>query len=533
MPGRLGILTRIMSAFTQATTGPSIRNVTKPALHATQTIPGIANKTINRPIFEHFYVAPDKSKLPSVTSASKLPRPSAPIAHSSVKRGSIRERLDAKPSTLKRLLSSTSRLPIEPDARLVKTIVIVGGGNIVRPILERLRAENYPMDKVIVSTRGSKTATNLAQKYGVVAMSNNREAVAKAVQDKGVILFALKAPLTLPAMQEVADVLQSVEPEQRPLVMSVSSTKLGPMEQVLGQETSIVRAMPNTPSQVGAGVTALFPSTQVNPEQRVFASHFFEKLGYVPWMDREEQMDTMTVHTGCGPATVFRFMEEMIAGGVRRGVPTDMAEAFTTQMFSDASHMALATKEPVETLRANLAAQGGVAERTLASLDVNDRIFHDLVFRFMEAMTAAAVKHGIPQDMAEASTKQVFFGASRMALAAGEPVEKLRANITTKGGITERKLASLDTNHQFFQDLIDQAYEAGMQTQVASLDVDSRCLLQCVNNAYGAGESRCRELGGTQMQATNSASSAGVTNFFKETGFAQEATAAASSGLVR
>jgi pyrroline-5-carboxylate reductase len=111
------------------------------------------------------------------------------------------------------------------------------------------------------------------------------------------------------------------------------------LERWLGGNLPVVRAMPNTPALLGAGVTGLYATPSVDAQQRAQAEQVLASAGRTVWIEREALMDSVTAVSGSGPAYVFLLAEAMEAAGIAQGLPADAARTLVVQTLLGASRM--------------------------------------------------------------------------------------------------------------------------------------------------------------------------------------------------
>lgn len=143
--------------------------------------------------------------------------------------------------------------------------------------------------------------------------------------------------------------------------------------------------MPNTPSLVGAGATALFARPGVGQSQQAIADALLTGAGHTVWVDDEATLDAVTATSGSGPAYFFAFMEAMQRAAEDMGLPAATARELVLQTALGAARMAMESADDPGTLRARVTSPGGTTERALAILEEGG--FDMLVG---EAMRAAA-----------------------------------------------------------------------------------------------------------------------------------------------
>ena len=143
----------------------------------------------------------------------------------------------------------------------------------------------------------------------------------------------------------------------------------------------VVRAMPNTPAQVGAGISVWTASTEVSQRQREIASAILGALGKEIYAPDEGFIDMATAVSGSGPAYVFALMEALAAAAVNIGLPPEMAQELVLETVLGAARLASETGTPPGELRERVTSPGGTTAAGLQKLYQGD----------MEAMIASAV----------------------------------------------------------------------------------------------------------------------------------------------
>ena len=181
-------------------------------------------------------------------------------------------------------------------------------------------------------------------------------------------------------------------PQLRPLagagtlfVSIAAGTPIRAFEEVFGEETAIVRAMPNTPAAIGQGITALVGNARAGEEEMAKAEALMRAVGQTVRLEGEEQMDAVTGLSGSGPAYVFHMIEAMAAAGEAEGLAPDLAMALARATVSGAGALAARSSDSAEQLRVNVTSPGGT---TAAGLDVLMADLPDLMRRTVAAAAA-------------------------------------------------------------------------------------------------------------------------------------------------
>ncbi len=155
-----------------------------------------------------------------------------------------------------------------------------------------------------------------------------------------------------------------------PLILSIAAgTSISFFEQAFGDNTPIIRAMPNTPAAIGQGITVLCANDHVTDAQQHMAASLMAAVGKTLWIDDEGLMNAVTAISGSGPAYLFYLLEALALAGEKIGLSSDQATLLARQTIIGAS--ALAAQEPnssAATLRANVTSKGGTTEAALSTL---------------------------------------------------------------------------------------------------------------------------------------------------------------------
>lgn len=159
---------------------------------------------------------------------------------------------------------------------------------------------------------------------------------------------------------------------------------------LLGPDSRVVRAMPNTPAAVGRGATGLFAADGVSAEQKAACEKLLAVSGLVVWVEREELIDAVTAVSGSGPAYVFHMVEAMAAAGTALGLPEDVAQALARQTIVGAGELLHQAPDSAAQLRTNVTSPGGTTAAALAVLMDPEQGLPPLMQRAMEACAQRA-----------------------------------------------------------------------------------------------------------------------------------------------
>lgn len=139
-------------------------------------------------------------------------------------------------------------------------------------------------------------------------------------------------------------------------------------EQHLGATAAVVRGMPNTPAQVGRGITVAVPNRHVSADQRRVVAGLLAAVGAVAWVEDEALMDAVTAVSGSGPAYVFLLAECLAEAGARAGLPPELATTLARATVAGAGELLHRAREPAAVLRQNVTSPGGTTAAALSVL---------------------------------------------------------------------------------------------------------------------------------------------------------------------
>ena len=256
-------------------------------------------------------------------------------------------------------------------------IAFIGGGNMARSLIGGLVAQGRAAGSIRVAEPVDALRDALAKDFGVAVFATAGEAAAGA----STVVLAVKPQV----MRAVCGELAGVAPADALVVSIAAGITSAQIDRWLGGGRAIVRAMPNTPSLIGQGVTGLFATGAVTPAQRQRAAALLESGGPTTWIDDEALMDAVTAVSGSGPAYVFLLAEAMQAAAERQGLPPDAASLLVRQTIAGAAAMLVQAGEPAPVLRARVTSPGGTTQAAVEALQAGG--FEALLDRAIERAT--------------------------------------------------------------------------------------------------------------------------------------------------
>ncbi len=243
------------------------------------------------------------------------------------------------------------------QAAIGKTrIAFVGGGNMARALIAGLVRQGAAAAQIRVGEPDADHRAQLARDYGVQSAADNAAAVAGA----GIIVLAVKP-------QEMARVAAALAPGLTggaPLLLSVAAGITTADLARWCPGAAVVRAMPNRPALLGAGITGLYAAATVGAAPRALAEAVMAAAGRTVWVQRESDLDTVTALSGSGPAYFFLLAEEMAAAGVALGLDPTTAQLLAAETLHGAGQLAHADPA-LDRQRIAVTSKGGTTEAAL------------------------------------------------------------------------------------------------------------------------------------------------------------------------
>ena len=255
-------------------------------------------------------------------------------------------------------------------------VAFIGGGAMGEAILSAILDRGLSTPQAVwVSDIKDERRQHLKQKYGVTATEDNR----KATHNADVVILAIKP-------QNLAEVLPGLEGQLKPaqLVLSiVAGARIMTLCQGLGHR-HVVRVMPNTPAQIGEGISVWIATDEVTETQKKWARAILSTMGQEICVDDEKYLDMATAISGSGPAYFFLFVEALVQSAVNIGLSPDVARELVLQTMLGSGHLIQKSgKSPAE-LRKMVTSPGGTTAEALLQFEKGD--FTNLVSK---AVTAA------------------------------------------------------------------------------------------------------------------------------------------------
>lgn len=254
-------------------------------------------------------------------------------------------------------------------------IAFIGGGNMARCLIAGLIRQGVPGNCIRVAEPVDALRSSLQADFGVAVFAD----AASAADGAATRVLAVKP-------QVMRTVCASLSALPAALVVSVAAgITATQLEQWLGGEQAVVRAMPNTPALLGAGVTGLYANARVSAEQRQYTTQLLSSAGITVWIDAEQEMDAVTAVSGSGPAYVFLLAEAMETAAQQQGLPAATARTLVQQTLLGASRMLCESAEAPAELRRRVTSPNGTTQAAIETFQVGG--FETLTAKAIAAAT--------------------------------------------------------------------------------------------------------------------------------------------------
>jgi pyrroline-5-carboxylate reductase len=268
-------------------------------------------------------------------------------------------------------------------------IAILGTGSMGKSILRGLLAAGTSPKSIRVTTNSKASAEAISSSNGVqaTALESDSTANSSSAKDADLVILAVKPNMILETLKEIAT---SLKPNC--LVVSVAAgitTKA--MEEQLSGNSAVVRAMPNTPSVVGLGVTGISKGSNVSDQQLDLAVKLFSSVGKVLVVD-EGKIDALSTISGSGPAYVFYFAEKLIAAAKSLGFSDQEASLMVKETFLGSATLLATSSSSPEELRKQVTSPNGTTMQATGRFDAAD--FEKVFIEATEAALARAKELG-------------------------------------------------------------------------------------------------------------------------------------------
>ncbi|MFD1017605.1 pyrroline-5-carboxylate reductase [Thalassobacillus hwangdonensis] len=259
-----------------------------------------------------------------------------------------------------------------------KHIGFIGCGKMAQAMIEGMIKENLVhREQISASAITEETIVAMKEKLNILMTNDN-----KAVAAKSDVLFLAVKPAQY---ENVIDEIKDAVRDTTIIVTIAAGISLAVMEASFQRPVKVVRTMPNTPSLVGEGMSALCPNTHLTAGDLHVIETIFNSFGKTEVIP-EELMDAIPAVSGSSPAYAYMFIEAMADGAVQQGIPRKQAYNLAAQAMLGAAKMVLETGEHPGYLKDDVCTPGGATIAAVNTLEKSN--FRGSIMQAMAACTA-------------------------------------------------------------------------------------------------------------------------------------------------
>jgi pyrroline-5-carboxylate reductase len=255
------------------------------------------------------------------------------------------------------------------------SVLFIGGGNMADALIGGLLKSGFAPAQLRAVEVDGAARRRLFEKYRVECLAEARG----NIRPGEIVVFAVK-----PQQMKEAARFSGLKPGANLVVSIAAGITLASLGRWLGGHPKLVRAMPNTPALIGAGVTGLYAQPAVSEAERRQAEAILGAVGATVWIEDESLMDAVTAVSGSGPAYVFWFIEQLARAGESLGIPAEASRKLALETVLGAARLAAQSPDAPATLRERVTSKGGTTEAALKAFEDQK-----LAERFLRAVEAA------------------------------------------------------------------------------------------------------------------------------------------------
>lgn len=259
-----------------------------------------------------------------------------------------------------------------------KKITFIGAGNMAGSIISGLVKHGYPAELICASDPCVENTRKLTEQYKIRGSQDN----VQAVNGSDVVVLAVKPQIMGDVCQAIAE--QGVDFTNKLIISIAAGISVQRLQSLLGENSAVIRTMPNTPALLQKGMTGLFASKQVTQQQKNFAGELMAAVGETVWVEDEAMINAVIAASGSAPAYFFLFMEAMQAKAVEMGFDQQQARLLVLQSALGSAEMVKQNPDiDLATLRENVTSKGGTTAEALGTF--NELGLSETVAKAMQA----------------------------------------------------------------------------------------------------------------------------------------------------
>lgn len=254
-------------------------------------------------------------------------------------------------------------------------VVFIGGGNMADALIGGMLKSGFGPAQLRAVEVSGDARRRLADKYRIECFDEPR----KALRAGDVVVFAVK-----PQQMKEAARFSGLKDNAHLVISVAAGITLPTLSRWLGGYGRMIRAMPNTPALIGAGIAGLYAPPEVSEAEKRQAEAILGAVGSTVWIGEEALLDAVTAVSASGPAYVFWFIEQLARAGESLGLPADVSKKLALETVLGSAKLAAQSAETPAVLRERVTSKGGTTEAALKAFEEQK-----LAERFMRAVEAA------------------------------------------------------------------------------------------------------------------------------------------------
>ncbi|PKM50087.1 MAG: pyrroline-5-carboxylate reductase [Firmicutes bacterium HGW-Firmicutes-7] len=242
----------------------------------------------------------------------------------------------------------------------MKTIGFIGVGNMGLPMMKGV-TQAFTNQHIVYTDVNEDRLKYVQSVLNIPYLMSNEQ----CIEQSDIIILAIKPQILKDALEK----LHGNNLDQKIFISIAPGISIGKIKEILGENIRVVRAMPNTPAMVLAGMSAIcFSSDQYADEERELIFQFFNSFGETVELN-EKQLDMVVPVSGSSPAYIYMLIEAMADAGVLFGLPRDVAYKLAAQSVFGSAKMVLETGEHPGALKDAVCSPGGTTIEAVRSLE--------------------------------------------------------------------------------------------------------------------------------------------------------------------
>lgn len=260
-------------------------------------------------------------------------------------------------------------------------IVFIGAGRMASAIVHSLlEKEHYTPEEIACTCGDDPTGPSLANATGIQYFPD----ITNALYETETVLLACKPQEFNSIDKNLADAAGG-----KLIISILAGTPIARLSDKFAKARNIVRTMPNTPGQIGAGVTAYTPLRELSEKDQSIVDNTLSSLGNYHEVE-ETDLDAVTALSGSGPGYVFEFVAALRDAGINAGLPPELAESLSIDTLLGSAMLLAGSDNSAEDLRIAVTSPGGTTAAALQVLE--DAGFRDLIDRAVAAAKARSIE---------------------------------------------------------------------------------------------------------------------------------------------